>query len=56
MPAALYPFPNEYSWYSSLLEAEPIPEAIVRMEGIERLKKNPMTSSRIEPATFLLES
>jgi hypothetical protein len=28
------------------------PRAIVRLEGLGKLKKNPMTSSRIEPATF----
>jgi hypothetical protein len=30
------------------------PRAIVRLEGLGQLKKSPMTSSRIEPATFWL--
>jgi hypothetical protein len=49
-PAAFYP--QEYSWYSFLLEAVD-PRAIVRLEGLGQLK-NPMTSSRIEPATYQL--
>jgi hypothetical protein len=30
------------------------PKAIVRLIGLGKFKKNPMTSSRIEPATFRL--
>jgi hypothetical protein len=30
------------------------PRAIVRLEGLGQLKKNPMTSSGLEPATFRL--
>jgi hypothetical protein len=36
-PAALYP--EEDSWYSFLLEAESTPKAIVRLEGLGKLKK-----------------
>jgi hypothetical protein len=38
--------------YSFLLEAEP--QSLVRPEGFGKLKKNPMISSGIEPATFRL--
>jgi hypothetical protein len=30
------------------------PRAIVRLEGLDKLKRNPITSSEIEPATFRL--
>jgi hypothetical protein len=45
--------PQEDSSYSFLLEAESIPGNIMRLEGLGQLK-NPITSSGIEPATFLL--
>jgi hypothetical protein len=49
-----WPFtPQEYSWYSFLLEAESTPRVIVRLEGLDQLK-NPMTSSGYEPKTFQL--
>jgi hypothetical protein len=50
-PAALYP--QEYSWYSFLSEAESTPKAIVLLEGLGQ-QKNPMTSSGIEPVIFRL--
>jgi hypothetical protein len=46
--AALYP--QEDSWYSFLLEAESIPGS---QSGLGQLKSQ-MTSTEIEPATFLL--
>jgi hypothetical protein len=46
-------YPQEDFWYSFLLEAVSIPGAIVRLEGLGKLK-NSMTSSGIEPATFRL--
>jgi hypothetical protein len=51
MPATLYP--REDSWYSFLLEAEAIAEAVVRLGGLGHLK-NPLTLSGIEPVTFWL--
>jgi hypothetical protein len=45
--------PQEDSWYSFPLEAESTPMAIVRLEGLGELK-NPMISSKFEPATFRL--
>jgi hypothetical protein len=49
-PAALYP--KEDSVYSFLLEAEPNPRAIVRLDGLCKLKYS-INSSDIEPANFL---
>jgi hypothetical protein len=43
--------PQEDSWYSFLLEAEPTPRAIVWLEELGQLK-NAMTSLGIEPTTF----
>jgi hypothetical protein len=43
--------PQEDSWYSFLLEAESTPRAIVRLEGLGKLKKS--TSSGLDPAPFL---
>jgi hypothetical protein len=43
-PAALYP--QEYSWYSFLLEAESTPGAIVRLEGLGKLKKIHLIGNR----------
>jgi hypothetical protein len=53
VPATLYP--QEDFWYSFLFKKRGWvdPRAIVRLEGLGHLK-NPMTSSGIEPATFLL--
>jgi hypothetical protein len=48
VPAALYS--KEGSWYSYIVEAESIPAAIARLEGLGKLK-NQITSSEIEPAT-----
>jgi hypothetical protein len=44
------PITPEDSWYSFLLETESTP---VGLEGLSQLK-NPMTSSKIKPATFRL--
>jgi hypothetical protein len=46
--------PQEDSWYSFVLEAESTPRAIMLLEGLDQLKKNPMTSSGIKLATFWL--
>jgi hypothetical protein len=43
-------YPQEDSWYSFLLEAEP---TTVRLEALSQLK-SPVTSSKIERATFRL--
>jgi hypothetical protein len=51
-PRAGHLYPQEDFWYSFLLEAESTPGAIVRLEGLGRLK-NPVTSG-IEPANFRL--
>jgi hypothetical protein len=45
--------PQEYFWYSFLLEAESTPGAIVRLEGLGQFK-NPVTSLGFEPANFRL--
>jgi hypothetical protein len=37
------------------LSGEVNPRAIVRLEGLSQLKRNPITSSDVEPATFSLE-
>jgi hypothetical protein len=47
-PAALYP--EEYSWYS-FVRGWVDPRATVRLEGLGQFK-NPIASSRIEPATL----
>jgi hypothetical protein len=46
-------YPQEDSWYSFLLVVGSTPRHIVRLKGLGQLK-NPMTSSGIEPAPFLL--
>jgi hypothetical protein len=46
--------PQEDSWYPFLLEAESTPGPIIRLERLDKLKKNSITSSRIEPVTFRL--
>jgi hypothetical protein len=51
MLAGLYT--QEESWYSVPLEAELTPVAIMRMEGLGKLK-NPMSSSGIKSATWLM--
>jgi hypothetical protein len=48
-PAAFTP--REYSWYSSLLEAESTPGPLMRLEESCQWKI-PMTPSGIDPATF----
>jgi hypothetical protein len=49
----LHPTPQEDCWYSFLLKAESTsgPSAA---EGLGKLKKNPMNSSGLKPATFRL--
>jgi hypothetical protein len=37
----------EDSWYSFLLEAESAPRAIVRLEGLSKLKKSTSSGNRI---------
>jgi hypothetical protein len=44
--------PQEDSWYSFLLEDESTPRVIVRLEGLDKLKKS--TSTGNETATFRL--
>jgi hypothetical protein len=46
------PLPPGRFWYSFLLEAESTTGAIVRLEGLRKLKKS--TSSGLEPTTFRL--
>jgi hypothetical protein len=41
-------------WYLFLLEAESTPRAVVQKEGLDKPKKNSMSSSGLEPATFHL--
>jgi hypothetical protein len=39
-------YPQENSWYSFLLEAESTPSAIVRLEGLGKLKKSTSSGTR----------
>jgi hypothetical protein len=43
-PAAFYP--QEDSWYSCVLEAESTPGAILRLEGLGKLKKSTSSGTR----------
>jgi hypothetical protein len=50
-PAAFY-LQKDF-WYSVLLEAQSNPKGVTWLEQLEQMK-NPMTSSGIEPTTFLI--
>jgi hypothetical protein len=49
-PVAFYP--QEYSWYSFLIEVDSTPGTIVRLEGLGKLINPPHPG--LEPATFQL--